>query len=94
MSERSYRLFVRTPLWLAVGALVVMGIFSRRGLVDYRRMVERNSELTHRIEEVHQQRAAIVQQVETIRQSRDEQERWVRSVLGFVKKGETVIEFD
>lgn len=94
MSEKSYRLFVRYPLVFAIGSLVFMGIFAKRGLLDYRRMVEKNQELQGRIGETDRQAKSLALQMEGLKSSSDEQERLIRSVLGFVHKNDVIIEFD
>ncbi|MFM8315415.1 MAG: FtsB family cell division protein [Deltaproteobacteria bacterium] len=89
-----YRLFVRYPLLLATGLLCLMGTFSKRGLLDWRRMVDQNEKLEQKIEAVKDQKLAMERQIEQFQKNRDEQERVVRQVLGYVKPNETVIEFE
>lgn len=88
-----YRLFVRLPLWVCLGLLCFMGTFSKRGLLDWRRMIEQNDKLEQKISEMAQQRVFIERQIESFKSSKDEQERVVRQVLGYIKPHETVIEF-
>lgn len=92
--DRRYRYLVRYPFFFAIFSLGLMGTLSKRGLLDYRRMVDKNREISNRIEELKGQRATLANQLDTLKASREEQERWIRSVLGYVKKDETVIEFD
>lgn len=92
--DRRYRYLVRYPIFFAILSLCLMGTLSKRGLLDYRRMVEKNSEMNERIGELGRQKATLINQLDSLKVSREEQERWIRSVLGYVKKDETVIEFD
>lgn len=92
--DKRHRYLVRYPIFFAILSLCLMGTLSKRGLLDYRRMVDKNREISQRIEELGRQKAALVNQLDSLKVSREEQERWIRSVLGYVKKDETVIEFD
>lgn len=94
MSERSYRLFVRFPLLLALASLLIMGTFSKRGLIDYRRMVQKNEELALRIDALVKSKQGFELQMENLKSSLDEQERLIRSTLGYVRPNETVIELE
>ncbi len=42
---QQYRLFVRLPLLLSIALLCFMGTFSKRGLLDWLRMVQQNEKL-------------------------------------------------
>lgn len=88
-----YRLFVRLPLLFSIALLFLMGTFSKRGWLDWRRMMEQNEKLEQKIVEVSEQKVALQRQIEHFQKNRDEQERVVRQVLGYIKPNETVIEF-
>lgn len=88
-----YRLFVRLPLLFSIALLCLMGTFSKRGWLDWRRMMVQNEKLEQKIVEVSEQKAALERQIQQFKQNRDEQERVVRQVLGYIKPNETVIEF-
>lgn len=88
-----YRLFVRFPLLLLIALLCLMGTFSRRGLLDWRRMVNQNDKLNSKIVSTRDQKLALERQIEQFQSSHEEQERVVRQVLGYVKPHEKVIEF-
>lgn len=94
MNDGSYRVIVRYPVLLAIASLLVMGVFAKRGFLDYQRMAAKNREMKTRIDELWRNKEGLALQIASMRDSTDEQERWIRSVLGFVRKGETVIEFD
>ena len=88
-----YRLFVRLPLLLSIALLCLMGTFSRRGFLDWRRMVYQNEKLNHKIVSVREQKIAIERQIDQFQKNPEEQERVVRQVLGYIKPNEKVIEF-
>ncbi len=92
--QNSYIYFVRLPLIVSLLLLVLMGIFSRRGLLDLRRMVRQNQELQMRLDQATLQRLALQRQLEVFKTNPMEQERMVRQSLGYVRKNETVVEFD
>ncbi len=90
----SYILFVRTPLLILLVLITCMGVFSRRGLMDWRRIQDQNAILQRKTEALNTQKQEWVQEVHALEQDPTEQERVVRSVLGYVKNNETVIEFE
>jgi cell division protein FtsB len=93
MTSSRYVCLVRLPLAAILFLLVFMGIFSKRGYFDFRRMVRQNSELREKIERIQSQKVDLERQVIALRSEPAEQERVIRKVLGYVKPTETVIEF-
>ncbi len=89
---QQYRLFVRLPLLLSIALLCFMGTFSKRGLLDWLRMVQQNEKLGQKIVLIHEQKIALEKQIEQFQKSSEEQERVVRQVLGYIKPNEKVIE--
>jgi cell division protein FtsB len=93
-SKNYYFYFVKLPLLLMIGLLIVMGIFARRGWMDWRRMVEQNETLRLKITTASLQKQSLEKGIEAFHSDPGEQERVVRQVLGYVRPGETVIEFN
>jgi cell division protein FtsB len=92
-SRRLYQYFVRFPLLISVILLLWMGVFARRGWLDWQRMVHENHDLQTKMESVRLQKEGLVRQVDALQNNPKVQERVVRQILGFVKKDETIIEF-
>ncbi len=88
-----YLLFVRFPLLLSIALICLMGTFSKRGLLDWRRMVDQNNKLEHKVATIRDQKIDLERQIEQFQKNPEEQERVVRQVLGYIKANETVIEF-
>ncbi len=93
-AQNSYVYFVRLPLLIGLVSLCLMGIFSRRGLLDLRRMRRQNQEVQSRLDQAMGSRQLLQRQLEVFRSNPMEQERMVRQSLGYVRKNETVVEFD
>ena len=74
--------------------LAAMGVFAKRGLLDWRRMVRENRLLQGKIEEARKQKQELERQVSALQTNTIEQEYFVRRILGYVKRDETVIEFE
>lgn len=74
--------------------LTYLGTFTKRGYLDWRRMVEQNQNLSSKIQETVRQKNTIERQILALKSDAIEQERLVREVLGYVKPNEYVIEFD
>ena len=74
--------------------MVFMGVFSRRGFLDFRRMTNQNLELRRRIEMVTKEKFGIERQISNFRSDPVEQERIIREKLGYVRKNDLVVEFD
>lgn len=90
---QQYHLFVRLPLLLSIALLCLMGTFSKRGFLDWRRMVHQNDKLEQKIVSVYDQKLALEKQIDQFQKSSEEQERVVRQVLGYIKPNEKIIEF-
>ena len=88
-----YRLFVRLPLLILIALVCLMGTFSKRGFLDWRRMVHQNEKLNAKIEAAREQKGILEKQIERFQTQSEEQERVVRYVLGYIKPTEKVIEF-
>jgi cell division protein FtsB len=86
--------FIRLPLLAALFLLLGMGTFSRRGFLDWRRMVRQNEILDEKILALHAQKENLNEEVRALQNDPQEQERVVRTVLGYIKSNETVIEFE
>lgn len=93
-TRKSYIYFVRLPLILAILLLSLVGIFSRRGWLDLRRMHLQNAQLQQKLGEASSQRQLLERELETFRSDQAEQERIVRQTLGYVRKNEIVVQFD
>lgn len=91
---RRYHYLVRLPLLSAIVILLGMGIFARRGWLDWRKIAQKNEELRQRIELLTQQKQDLARQEEAFATDKEEQKRVVRQRLGFVSKDETILEFD
>jgi cell division protein FtsB len=76
-----------------VASLLGMGVFSKRGWLDWRRMVRQNEELTQEIARSTQEWDLLERQIEKLKSDPTEQERTIRRVLGYVRESEFVIEF-
>lgn len=74
-------------------SLLGMGFFSKRGWLDWRRMVRQNEELTREIARSTQEWDLLERQLEKLKADPVEQERTIRRVLGYVRESEFVIEF-
>lgn len=93
-SRKGYGPFVRLPLYGAILVLIVMGIFSRRGGLDWWRMQEKNASLEREMESLRTQKAELNTRIARFKESREEQRRVIRHRLGYVSKDELVIEFE
>jgi cell division protein FtsB len=84
--------FVRIPFLCAMLGLVSMGIFSKRGWLDWRRMLEHNNRLDQQIEAAKTQREDLEKQIQALELSPFAQEQAVRQHLGYLRKDELIIE--
>ncbi len=73
--------------------IITLGISSRRGWLDYRRMVKQNSELKGKVVESQAYRSKLLHEIESLQNSPLHQEVMIRQTLGYVRPGELVIEF-
>lgn len=86
--------FVRLPLITAIVLFTVMGIVSKRGWLDWRRMVRQNGELQVKLADIRRNHGELERQIRLLKSDPSEQERVVRHVLGYVRPDETVVEFE
>ena len=73
--------------------LLSMGIFARRGWMDWQRMVRQDEQLLLNVEKSRLEKQHWESRLNGLKSNRRAQERTVRQYLGFVKKDEIVIEF-
>ena len=71
-----------------------MGVFAKRGLLDWRRIRGQNEEIAMKIELARAQKESLLRQVQLLQTDAAQQERVVRQMLGYVRPNETVIEFE
>jgi cell division protein FtsB len=93
-TRKSYIYFVRLPLVLAILLLSLVGICSRRGWLDLRRMRLQNAQLQQKLYEGLAQKQALEKELESFRADSIEQERIVRQTLGYVRRNEIIVQFD
>lgn len=93
MSPRTRNAAARFLLLGLTCAILAMGVWGRRGWLDWRRMVRQNGELLSRIEDARTRRDRLEKQIARLEELPLEKERVVREVLGYVRPGEIVIEF-
>ena len=93
MNSYSFGWLVRLPLILILIAIALMGVFSKRGWADWRRMARQNQELKLRIEGLRLEKADLEKRVAQLKSDPVEQERVIRETLGYMKPNETLIEF-
>lgn len=89
---KRYNVCVRLPFFLAVFALLGVGFFSKRGWLDWRRMVQNNREMVVKRELLKEQNDALEKQIRALEVSPFAQEQTVRQYLGYLRKDEIVIE--
>ena len=74
--------------------LLLMGVFSKRGWLDWRRMVRQNAHLDTRITLADSEKKSLERQILALETNPRVQERMVRKVLGYVKANESVIDLN
>ena len=89
----SYSLFLKVSCLGLIVMLLYVGVFGKRGLRDYRWLIKTNEEILSRIKEASQKKENLVRQIHALKTNRDEQERLIRQMLGYVKPEEIIIEF-
>jgi cell division protein FtsB len=89
---KRYPLVIRFPFFCAVVALAVMGVFAKRGWLDWRSMANRNGELERQIETARLSRDELEKQIRALESSPFAQEQAVRQHLGYLRKDEIVVE--
>ena len=85
---------LRAVLIVIIFSLIYVGIFAKRGFLDWRRMVDQNENMVAKIESTQERKKRIDKDIKNLRHDARSQERLVREVLGYVKNNETVIEFE
>lgn len=85
---------VRLFLSLLILWLVYLGIFEKRGWLDYRRMTQKNQGLLDKLKTTAQQKKSLEKQILAMQTDPKEQERVVRERLGYIRPNETIIEFE
>lgn len=85
---------LRYFLSLVAIVFLLVGVFAKRGYIDWRRIVRQNEELELRIEGLKQKKATLEQQIRNLTLDSLHQETVVREGLGYVREGEMIIEFD
>ncbi len=91
--SRSYVLFVRYPLLFCCISLVLMGIFAKRGFMDWRRMVHENQSLALKITALEKQKTKLMRENDLLEKNAEYQENVIRQTLGYIRTNETAIEF-
>lgn len=84
---------LRFVIVVATITLLAMGVFARRGWVDWQRMVRQDEQLLQKLESTRVEKAHWETRLKGLKSNKRAQERVVRQILGFVKKDEVVIEF-
>ena len=86
--------FFRWPLLVITGLILLNGLFAKRGLLDWRRMNSENEKIELQIASATRAKQKLAKENELLLKNPSEQERVIRSVLGYIKPNETVIEFN
>lgn len=85
---------VRLFLALLISWLMYLGVFEKRGWLDYRRLKQKNQELSDKLKTTAQQKKSLEKQIFAQNTDPKEQERVVRERLGYIRPNETIIEFE
>lgn len=94
ITRNSYLCFVRLPIITLILLLSIMGVFAKRGLIDLKRVTQQNALLHQQIEESLSQKQKLERRLEAFRRDPKEQERVIRQTLGYIRKNETIIQFN
>jgi cell division protein FtsB len=89
---KRYNFCVRVPFLCLISGLLGMGVFAKRGWLDWRRMVRNNHEMVSKVESLKQQHEELEKQIKALETSPFAQEQAVRQYLGYLRKEEIVIE--
>ena len=87
------RLAIRILFFVIYGLVLSMGISAKRGWLDWQRISHQNEEMEDKIVKATRQRMELIAEIDSLLHNRDEQERMVRQVLGYIRPNEAVIEF-
>ena len=93
MSHSRYFYLFKLPLFCLMGLLIGMGIFAKRGWLDWRRMVRQNETMGAKVDLARLRRDDLERQTDALRTDRVAQERVVRQYLGYIRQDETIVEF-
>lgn len=85
--------FMRIAACALFMAMLFMGVFAKRGWLDWQRMHEQNHKMDVSIAEAQFQLDELLQQIERLKNLPLEQEKAIRKVLGYVRKNDMVVEF-
>ncbi len=91
---KAFIFLVRVPAWILILTSVGMGIFSRRGWLDWQRMEQKNTELETRVGELSEQKDRLERRFRAFRTDHQFQERILRERLGYIRSDEKVIPFE
>lgn len=86
-------MMARVVLTLAIVFLIGMGVFSKRGWLDWRRMVQQNIEIQTKVAQAQAQKELLERRIAALQSDAEQQEVIIRQTLGYVRPQETVIEF-
>lgn len=89
LGRYALRIVMGCALVLMVGA----GVLAKRGVLDLQRMEERNTVLSKQIDEALAEKESLEKLVQRLQSDTAEQERVIRLLLGYVRPGETIIDF-
>ena len=93
MSQGAYFYCIKLPALCLMASLVGMGVFAKRGLLDWQRMVRQNEAMAAKVELARLRKEDLERQTEALRTDRVAQERVVRQYLGYIRPDEVIIEF-
>lgn len=94
MVVHPYHPLLRLPILACLFLLLYVGIFTKRGLLDWRRMVQQDESLTVRIRQLKLEKEKLTRRIEALQSDPIEQQYLIRQTLGYVRGDEIVIEFD
>ncbi len=87
-----YTLSVRIPFLCAALALLGMGVYAKRGWLDWQSMAAHNEELNKKIEAAATRCDELEKQIYALEHSPFAQEQAIRQSLGYLRRDEIVIE--
>jgi cell division protein FtsB len=70
-----------------------MGVFAKRGWLDWQRMTKQNDEMAAKVELARLRKEDLERQTDILRTDRVAQERVVRQYLGYIRPDEVIVEF-
>jgi len=84
----------RLFLVLLIILIGTMSVFSRRGILDLKRMWDRNAQLETKISDLKSVNFSLKRRIDAFQTNSHEQERMVREVLGFLRPGEVLVDLE